>query len=96
MTEFLEWLQALPLAVFIHMTPWAFTTVEVIHVFAVAMVLGTISIMDLRLLGLASTKRPVTELSRTVLPFTWAAFVIAVIAGSILFKIGRASCRERV
>jgi hypothetical protein len=84
-TAFLEWLQALPLAAFIHKTPWAFTTVEVIHVFAVAIVLGTISIMDLRLLGIASTKRPVTELSRQVLPFTWAAFAIAVIAGSILF-----------
>jgi hypothetical protein len=85
MTAFLEWLQALPLALFVHKTPWAFTTVEVIHVFAVAMVLGTISIMDLRLLGVASTKRPVTELSRLVLPFTWAAFAIAVAAGSILF-----------
>jgi hypothetical protein len=38
----------------IEQTPWVFTTVEVIHVFAVAMVLGTISIMDLRLLGIAA------------------------------------------
>jgi hypothetical protein len=73
-----------------HKTPWAFTTVEVIHVFAVAMVLGTISIMDLRLLGIASTKRPVTELSSMILPFTWAAFAIAAIAGSVLF-ISRAT-----
>jgi uncharacterized membrane protein len=84
-TEFLQRLQALPLAVYIHKTPWAFTTVEVIHVFAVSLVIGTIAIVDLRLLGIASTKRPVAELSRQVLPFTWAAFVIAVIAGSLLF-----------
>ena len=84
-TPFLEWLQALPLAVFIHKTPWAFTTVEVVHVFAVSLVLGTITIVDLRLLGIASTKRPFAELSRQVLPFTWAAFVVAVIAGSVLF-----------
>jgi uncharacterized membrane protein len=89
-TAFLEWLQASPLAVFIHKKAWAFTTVEVVHVFAIAMVIGTIAIVDLRLLGLASTKRPVAELSRKVLPFTWAAFVIAVIAGSLLF-ISRAT-----
>jgi hypothetical protein len=84
-TAFLEQLQALPLAVFIHKTPWAFTTVQVVHVFVVSLVLGTITIVDLRLLGLASTKRPFAELSRRVLPFTWAAFVVAVIAGSLLF-----------
>src|SRR5260370_42570487 len=49
-----------------------------------------IAIVDLRLLGFASTKRPFAELSRQVLPFTWAAFVLAVIAGSLLF-ISRAT-----
>jgi hypothetical protein len=89
-TAFLETLQATSLAVFIHKKPWAFTTVEVVHVFAVSLVFGTIAIVDLRLLGLASTKRPFVELSRKVLPFTWAAFVVAVIAGLLLF-IGRAA-----
>jgi len=89
-TAFLQWLQSSPLAVFIHKTAWAFTTIEVVHVFAVSLVFGTIAIVDLRLLGLASTKRPFAELSRQVLPFTWAAFVLAVIAGFLLF-ISRAT-----
>ena len=85
LTDLLEWLQATSLAVFIHKTPWAFTTVELVHVFAIALVIGTIAIMDLRLLGRASTKRPVTELARQVLPLTCAAFAVAVVAGSLLF-----------
>jgi uncharacterized membrane protein len=89
-TAFLQTLQASSWAVFIHKKAWAFTTVEVIHVFAVSLVIGTIAIVDLRLLGLASTKRPVAELSRQVLPLTWAAFVLAAIAGSLLF-ISRAT-----
>jgi len=89
-TALLETLQASSWAVFIHKTAWAFTTVEVVHVFAVSLVLATIAIVDLRLLGFASTKRPFAELSRQVLPFTWAAFVLAVIAGSLLF-ISRAT-----
>jgi len=89
-TALLETLQASSWAVFIHKNAWAFTTAEVVHVFAVSLVLGTIAIVDLRLLGFASTERPFAELSRQVLPFTWAAFVLAVIAGSLLF-ISRAT-----
>jgi hypothetical protein len=84
-TALLDGLQAWSWAVFIHKNAWAFTTVEVVHVFAVSLVLGTIAIVDLRLLGFGSTKRPFTELSRQVLPFTWAAFVLAVLAGLLLF-----------
>jgi hypothetical protein len=86
----LERLQASSLAVFIHKTAWAFTTLQVVHVFAISLVIGTIAIVDLRLLGFASTKRPFAELSRRVLPFTWAAFALAVIAGALLF-ISRAT-----
>lgn len=85
LAQLMEWLQASSWAVFIHQTKWAFTTIEVVHVVAISLVLGTIAIVDLRLLGLASTKRPFTELAREVLPYTWAGFVLAAIAGSLLF-----------
>ena len=84
-TALLETLQSLSWAVFIHKTPWAFTTIQVAHFFAVSLVLGTIAIVDLRLLGVAAIKRPFAELSRQLLPFTWAAFVLAVATGSLLF-----------
>jgi hypothetical protein len=85
LTQLMEWLQATSWAVFIHQTKWAFTTIEVIHLLAIAAVLGSIAVVDLRLLGLASTRRPFTELAREILPYTWAAFVIAAITGSLLF-----------
>jgi uncharacterized membrane protein len=89
-TAFLQSLEASSWGAFIHNKAWAFTTVEVVHVFAVSLLLGTIMIVDLRLLGIAAAKRPFTDLARQVLPFTWAAFVIAVIAGALLF-ISRAT-----
>jgi hypothetical protein len=85
LTELMEWLQATSWAVYIHRTLWAFTTIELVHVFAISLVIGTIAIVDSRLLGLASTKRPFTELAGAVLPLTWAAFALAVMAGSLLF-----------
>ena len=85
LTQLMEWVQATSLAVYIHQTKWLFTTIEVVHVIAISVVIGSIAIVDLRLLGLASTKRPFTELAREILPWTWTAFIIAAIAGSMLF-----------
>ncbi len=81
----LTWLEKTSLAQFIHESKWAFTTIEVVHVVAISLVIGSIAIVDFRLLGLASTKRPFTQLAREVLPWTWVAFALAAIAGSLLF-----------
>jgi hypothetical protein len=85
LTALMQWLQSLPLAVLIHQTKWLFTTIEVIHVVAVATLLGSIAMVDLRLIGIASTRRPFTEVARPILRWTWAAFVLAAMTGSLLF-----------
>jgi hypothetical protein len=83
--EILKWLETTSLSVFILESEWAFPTIESVHVIAIALVVGTISVVDLRLLGLASTKRGFTELSGEVLPWTWLAFVVALLAGLLMF-----------
>lgn len=64
---------------------WAFPTLETIHVIALVTVFGTILVMDLRLLGLASNEVAVTRMSADTLPWTWMAFVLAAITGTLLF-----------
>lgn len=58
---------------------------ESIHVIAVTLVVGSIFIVDLRLMGITSNKKPVTELAKEVLPWTWSLFVIGVCAGTLMF-----------
>jgi uncharacterized protein DUF6644 len=84
---FLEWLQSTPLAVSIAET-W-FPFVESLHVIAMAIVAGTIFIVDTRLLGIASRKLPFTYVSDRMLPWTWGAFACAVVTGTLMF-IGNA------
>jgi hypothetical protein len=43
-----------------------------------------VDIRKRRLLGLASTNRAFTELSREVLPWTWGAFALAALFGTLL------------
>src|SRR5689334_12870452 len=63
----------------------AFPMLESVHVLAIATVVGTITIVDLRLLGYRSHRRGVRQLVRDLLPYTWAAFAVAFLAGSLLF-----------
>ena len=82
----LEWLQATSIAKTISENEILFPWIESIHVLAIVLVVGTISIVDLRLLGVTSLDRAVSRLMGDVLPLTWGTFVIAVITGSLLFS----------
>src|SRR6267154_3654969 len=83
--EFLHWLEATPVARAISENEVLFPWIESVHVLAIVLVVGTISIVDLRLLGIASLDRTVRRLMGDVLPLTWSAFAIAAITGSLLF-----------
>jgi len=82
--DFLTWLGETPLSLSIAESTWLFPTLEVIHVFAISMVFGTIAIIDLRLLGLASINRRYTEMARELLPWTWGAWGVAAMFGTLL------------
>ncbi len=69
---------------------WAFPTIESLHVMALVTVLGTLLVMDLRMLGLASSAVPIRKVSDDTLKWTWMAFVVAAITGTLLF-ISKAS-----
>lgn len=82
---FWQSLQDSPVGDFVASSSWAFPTLESIHVIALTIVLGTVAIMDLRLLGVASTDSRVTVISNDTLRWTWAAFGLAVVSGTLLF-----------
>jgi Family of unknown function (DUF6644) len=84
-TALLTWLESTPLALYIAESTIAFPVIEIVHVVAITLVFGTIAIVDFRLLGLGSNNRAVTELCRDVLPWTWTAFVVAAITGTLMF-----------
>src|SRR5271156_5233150 len=62
-----------------------FPLIESIHVLAICLVVGSILAVDLRLVGLASVRRPVRAVTRGILPLTWGAFAVAVASGGLLF-----------
>jgi hypothetical protein len=81
-----SWLENLSFPTEIRESAWLFPTIETVHVFALVLVVGSIMMVDLRLLGLGNRDRPFRELAAEALPWTWSAFVVAAIAGSLLFS----------
>ena len=64
---------------------YLFPLLEAVHVMALSLVIGTISVVDLRLLGLASRQRSFERLSTELLRWTWGAFAVSAITGAMMF-----------
>jgi len=84
--RFLHWLESTPPAIAISGSSWLFPGIECVHVIAITLVVGSITMVDLRLLDINLRDRPVGELFAEVLPWTWASFAVAVCSGAMLFS----------
>jgi uncharacterized membrane protein len=78
-------LEASGVATGIRNSLYLFPLIESVHVVGLTMVFGTILIIDLRLLGLASTRRAFTAVASDVLKWTWLAFGLTATTGLLMF-----------
>lgn len=81
----LQQLHDFPLSAAIRENNAAFPSIESLHVLAITLVFGTISVVDLRLIGYPAHRRGARRLITDLLPFTWGAFVLAVVSGGLMF-----------
>jgi len=78
-------LEALRLAGYIRESLYFFPFLESLHVVGLTMVFGTIAILDLRMLGVASVQRPVARVAIDVEKWAWWAFGLTLITGALMF-----------
>jgi len=81
-----QWLENTSLGVTIRQSLWLFPVIETIHIFGIICLVGSTSILDLRLMGLTFKQDTVSTLAERFLPWTWAGFVIQVVTGVLLFS----------
>lgn len=91
LTSFYAWLEATSWGTAIRENELLFPTIESIHVIAITLVFGTIALVDLRLLCLTCRDTRVSQLTRPLLTWTWSAFTVAAISGSLLFSSNAAA-----
>ncbi len=66
-------------------TGWLYSSVSVVHYFTLFFFIGTIVLVDLRILGLAGCGQTISLLADQLLPWTWIGFTLAMISGFLLF-----------
>ena len=81
--EGVRWLEDTPVADFINNTFWAWPAIENFHFLGLALLVGMIGLLDLRMLGLA-TSIPPAALHRFV-SVGVAGFVLCLITGALFF-----------
>jgi hypothetical protein len=80
----LGWIEQSVLATAMRQELWLYPAVEILHIFGFVTLVGSIVMLDLRLLGL-SPKVPIRDLSRHLLPWTLASLLVIVPTGLMMF-----------
>ncbi len=78
-------LQETAIAVSIRDSLYLFPLLEAVHVIGLALVFGTIAVIDLRLLGVASAYRSFERMAADIMVWTWAAFAVTAVTGVLMF-----------
>jgi hypothetical protein len=64
--------------------PYAYPLLEALHIVGIAMLLGSLLLLELRVWGFGAAL-PVEPLARLALPLTLAGFALAATTGSLMF-----------
>jgi len=89
MTAVWSALQTSDLAVWINFSRWVYAGIATAHVLSIAVLIGSILMLDLRLIGFARWL-DIEHLARLAVPVAGTALVCAIVSGGLLF-IGRAA-----
>ena len=83
----LEWLEGLAWTTAIRESAWGYPILETAHVASIVAFAGLVIMMDLRLIGVAFTHAPMTQIQRRLFPWQMAALVPSTITGLLLFVV---------
>jgi len=83
---FCKWLEQSYVGGTIRQSLWLFPVVETVHLLGMALLVATITAVDLRLLGWMKRNVRVTDVAGRLLPWAWIGFAVQVITGLLLFS----------
>jgi hypothetical protein len=84
LNEICAWIDATALSQAIQVTNWVVPTVQTIHILAIAVVVSSVLMIDLRLIGLFWADRPLNQVSSRFLPLVWWPLLVLLATGAIM------------
>jgi hypothetical protein len=87
-----HWLAQSAAGQFMQKSTWAFAVVEMVHLLGLAILGGTILLVDLRLLGWIFREQPVSRLARGVFPMVLGSLLVLLGSGVLLLSEEAMKC----
>jgi hypothetical protein len=81
----LEWVEGLHWTTAIRESLWGYPILATAHVVSLIAFAGLVIVMDLRLVGLAFARAPLTQIQRRLFPWQMAGFALSTATGVLLF-----------
>lgn len=82
---FFTWCENTAIGDAIRSSNWLFPVIESCHLLGLAVIGGSVLIVDLRLLGLGVARQPVSQLWRDARPWLLGSLVVMILSGLLLF-----------
>ena len=82
---FFKWAETTWLHDVVNNSKWLFPAIEGIHIVALALLFGTVIVLNLRLMGVMMRGRSLPQLEREFEPFTVCSLVVILLTGVVLF-----------
>lgn len=86
-----RWLQDNSFVAAINGTSWTAAALEIVHYFSMFILVGSMVIVDLRVLGLVGRRQDATELAGRLFPWIWISFALNFLSGFLMFAGSAAS-----
>ena len=76
-----KWFDTSAVGLWIRDSRWIFPTIEAVHIIALCLLFGAILMLNLRLLGLTLTTKPVAKLAKELSPWVLVSLIIILASG---------------
>jgi uncharacterized membrane protein len=80
-----RWLQDNSFIVAINGASWTAAALEIVHYFSMFVLVGSMVIVDLRVLGLVGRRQDATQLADRLFPWIWISLALNFLSGFLMF-----------
>jgi hypothetical protein len=91
-----HWFEATRIGTYGRHSTYFFPSVEVVHLFGLTLLLGSVLALNLRLLGAIMPRPSIPEIARTTTPLLWTGATLAIGSGLLLFLAEAVKCYYNV
>jgi hypothetical protein len=83
-TDFCNWIAGTRASILIKDETWVIPAVQSIHILAIAVVMVSTAMLNLRLAGLIGRKQSIQQMAHRFLPWAWRALPVLLVTGCIM------------